>query len=67
MASVFTRCPSPAPNETTTNGCICHYTLAVQPANLVGALLIRSGFFKQVAAKFGIHTGPCLRIAALPA
>jgi len=38
--------------ETTADGCICHYTLAVQAANLVGAFLIRTGFFKQVAAKF---------------
>lgn len=38
--------------EVTATGCICHYTLQVQPANLIGQALLLTGFYAQVAKKF---------------
>ncbi len=33
-------------------GCICHYTLRVQPANYLGRILLLTGFFRNTAKKF---------------
>lgn len=33
-------------------GCICHYTLEVEPANVAGLLVLSAGFFRKVARKF---------------
>jgi class 3 adenylate cyclase len=33
-------------------GCRCEYTLEVEPANLVGRLLLRTGFFRSTGHKF---------------
>ncbi len=38
--------------EQTPAGCICHYTLRVQPANYLGRLLLLTGFFNNTAKKF---------------
>lgn len=35
------------------SGCICHYTLEVQAANLAGVMVLASGFFGKVAKTFG--------------
>jgi class 3 adenylate cyclase len=38
--------------EETAGGCICHYTLEVQPANLFGVFVLLAGFYRRVAARF---------------
>ncbi len=38
--------------EATTTGCLCHYTLSVRPANLLGRLLLVTGFFDGTGRKF---------------
>lgn len=38
--------------ETTATGCLCHYTLTVQPSNALGRLLLWTGFFDSTGRKF---------------
>ena len=38
--------------ETTGTGCLCHYTLTVRPANLLGHVLLATGFFNGTGRKF---------------
>lgn len=38
--------------EATNSGCLCHYTLTVQPANVLGHLLLLTGFFEGTGRKF---------------
>jgi class 3 adenylate cyclase len=38
--------------EATPAGCICHYTLTAEPANLLGRLMLATGFFRNISKKF---------------
>lgn len=48
----FTNVTAHVEIEPMPEGCICHYTLTVSPANLLGRFVLRTGFFNGTEKKF---------------
>jgi len=48
----FTHITSRVSVEATDTGCICHYELQAEPANLLGRFLLLTGFFRNTGEKF---------------